>query len=67
MVEQAADAHAAIASLDFDGVIELLGNAERLRALATAALQAQAEQARQERRRGGPVPAKSKKGGGGRG
>lgn len=50
LLSEAAQDESAVSELDFDGVVELLSNVERLRALATANLQAQALEARALRR-----------------
>ncbi len=46
MVQQAAQAKAAVETLDLEGVLALLGNVDELRNAATANLQARALEAR---------------------
>jgi len=50
MIEQAAQARAAIESLDLEGVLALLRNVDDLRTAATANLQTKAEDARRAKR-----------------
>lgn len=50
MVEQAAQARAAIENLDLEGVLALLRNVDELWTAATANLQAKAEDARKLKR-----------------